>query len=125
MNLEFHLPLWAILYCSLIFANGIMTIIISNNKNIIYILSQLLSTAFMISFFFIYYGAITGADKKSVYIIMICFILFQEIWINRALYKKLVIEQTPASERAIVITSMGIIMALFLSPLFYIIFSLL
>ncbi|HIP02812.1 MAG TPA: hypothetical protein EYH01_02875 [Campylobacterales bacterium] len=124
MSFELHLPLWAILYCGLIFANGIVTVIISNNKNITYILSQLLSSAFMISFFFIYYGAVKGANEKTVYVLMITFILFQEIWVNQSLYKRIIVEQIPQNERSVVISALGITMAIFLSPLIYIIFSL-
>ena len=124
MNLELHLPLWAILYCGMIFANGIITIKMSNNKTITYMLSQLLSTAFMITFFFIYYGAIAGADDKTIYIIMVLFILFQEVWVNKELYKRLITEQIPANERAIVITVLGIIMTIFLLPMISIVISL-
>jgi len=124
MSFELHLPLWAILYCGLIFANGIVTVIISNNKNITYILSQLLSSAFMISFFFIYYGAVKGANEKTVYVLMITFILFQETWVNQSLYKRIIVEQIPQNERSVVISALGITMAIFLSPLIYIIFSL-
>jgi hypothetical protein len=124
MNFELHLPLWAILYCGLIFANGIVTVIISHNKNITYMLSQLLSSAFMISFFFIYYGAVGGASDKIVYIFMIIFILFQEIWVNKALYKQLILEQVPLHERSAVLSALGIVMAIFLMPLVYIIINL-
>jgi hypothetical protein len=124
MNFDLHLPLWAIFYCGLIFANGIITIYISNNKNITYILSQLLSSAFMISFFFIYYGAVEGTSEKSVYILMICFILFQEIWINKELYKQLIVDQIPAPERSAVISALGIVMTVFLIPIIFIIISL-
>lgn len=124
MNFELHLPLWAIFYCGLIFANGIVTILISGNKNIIYIISQLLSTAFMISFFFIYYGAVIGPNEKTIYLLMIIFILFQEIWVNKALYEQLIIDQVPPNERSTVLFSIGFIMIIFLIPLFYIIISL-
>jgi len=124
MSFELHLPLWAILYCGLIFANGIVTVIISNNKDITYILSQLLSSAFMISFFFIYYGAVGGASDKVLYILMVVFILYQEIWVNKELYKQLIIEQVPLHERNGVISALGIVMAIFLIPLVYIIINL-
>jgi ABC-type multidrug transport system permease subunit len=124
MNLELHLPLWAILYCGLIFANGIITIKMSNNKTITYMLSQLLSTAFMITFFFIYYGAVAGVNDKNIYIIMVLFILFQEIWVNKKLYKRLIAEQIPAHERAIVITVLAIVMLIFLLPMIFIVISL-
>ncbi len=123
MNFELHLPLWSILYCGLIFANGILTVNISNNKNIIYILSQLTSTAFMISFFFVYYGAVKGVEDKSIYVAMILFILFQEIWVNRELYQKLIIEQIP-HERSMAITVISVIMVIFLLPMIFIIISL-
>ncbi len=124
MNLELHLPLWAILYCGMIFANGVVTVIISPNKTAIYILSQLLSMAFMISFFFIYYGAVGGASDKVLYILMVIFILYQEIWVNKELYKQLIIEQVPLHERSAVVSALGIVMAIFLLPLVYIIINL-
>ena len=124
MSFELHLPLWAILYCGLIFANGIVTVIISNNKNITYMLSQLLSSAFMISFFFIYYGAVRGASDNVLYILMVIFILYQEIWVNKELYKQLFIEQVPMNERNAVISFLGIIMTIFLTPMIFIIINL-
>lgn len=78
----------------------------------------------MISFFFIYYGAVKGANEKTVYVLMITFILFQEIWVNQSLYKRIIVEQIPQNERSVVISALGITMAIFLSPLIYIIFSL-
>ncbi len=77
----------------------------------------------MISFFFIYYGAVEGASEKSVYILMIAFILFQEIWVNKALYKQLIIEQVPPHERNAVISALAIVIAIFLVPMIYIIIS--
>lgn len=78
----------------------------------------------MISFFFIYYGAVKGANEKTVYVLMITFILFQEIWVNQSLYKRIIVEQIPQNERSVVISALGITMSIFLSPLIYIIFSL-
>ena len=120
MNLELHLPIWAILYCGLIFANGILTIKISNNKTIIYTISQLTSTAFMISFFFLYYGAVKGVNDKTIYLIMVLFILFQEVLVNRELYKTVIIEQIPPQERDIALIVLAIITIIFLLPLIYV-----
>jgi len=119
MDIQLHMPFWAIFYCGFIFANGVLTVIISQNKNPFYIISELLSTAFAISFFFIYYG-IVDKPENTILVLMILFILFQEIWINRELYNKLVFQQIPASERGSVLGIIAVILLIFLLPLFYI-----
>ena len=120
MSLSFHMPFWAIFYCGFIFANGILTVIISQNKNPFYIISQLLSTAFAISFFFIYYEVV-DKPENTILVLMILFILFQEIWVNRELYNRLVFEQIPASERDITLIFIAIMLLIFLLPFFYIV----
>ena len=95
-----------------------------SQENIIYILSQLLSTAFMISFFFIYYGVVAGASEKNIYLLMIGFILYQEIWVNKELYKKLIVQQTIPHERGVITSILAVTMLIFLLPMFYIIISL-
>lgn len=76
MNFEFQLPIWAIFYSGLIFANGVITIIISQNRTKLYVLGELLSTAFMVSFFFIYYGAASRPSDDMVLFVMLGFIMF-------------------------------------------------
>jgi hypothetical protein len=114
------MPLWAIFYCSFIFANGVLTVIISQNRSNIYMISQLLSTALAISFFFIYYGVVDKPDN-TVLTLMILFILFQEIWVNKELYNKLIYEQIPENERDVTLISIGVILLIFLLPFIYII----
>ncbi len=125
MNFEFQLPLWAILYCGLIFANAIITIIMSQNRTKLYVLAQLLSTAFIISFFFIHYGAVAKPSDDMVLFAMLGFIFFQEVFINHELYKRVMFEQIPKEDRAVMIPIFGIIMSVFLLPFFYIVFEVL
>ncbi len=125
MNFEFQLPLWAIFYCGLIFANGVITIIMSHNKTKLYVLAQLLSTAFMISFFFIHYGAVARGSDDMVLFAMLGFIFFQEIFINYELYKRVVFEQIPKDDRAVMIPVLGVIMVVFLLPFFYVVLEVL
>ncbi len=125
MNFEFHMPLWAILYCGLIFANGVLTIIISQNRSPLYILGQLLSTAFIISFFFIYYGIVSKPDEVMILILMLLFIFFQEIWINKELYNRLIFEQISDEQKSTVMFVLGVIMLVFLMPFFYVVVSVL
>ena len=48
-----QMPLWAILYSGLILASAAGTIMISGRKSPLYILGELLSALFAISFFFL------------------------------------------------------------------------
>ena len=123
MDLQFHLPLWAILYTSVIFANAVVTIIISGNKSLIYQLSQLLSSAFMISFFFIYYGVIPTLSHGSM-ILILCFIVFQEVWVNKELYNRYIFDNIPKEEKSLAIGILAVLMLLFLLPLFFVVNSL-
>ncbi len=125
MSLEFHMPLWAILYCGLIFANGVLTIIISQNRTPLYVLGQLLSTAFIISFFFIYYGVVSKPNEVMILIFMLIFIFFQEIWINKELYNRLIFEQISDEQKSTVMFVLGVIMLVFLMPFFYVVVSVL
>ncbi len=125
MNFEFQLPIWAIFYSGLIFANGVITIIISQNKTKLYILGELLSTSFVISFFFIYYGAIARPSDDMVLFLMLGFIFFQEIIVNHQLYKKVMFEQIPKEDRAVFMPVLGVIMFVFLMPFFYVVFGVL
>lgn len=123
MNFEFQLPLWAIFYCGLIFSNGVITIIMSQNRSGLYILAQLLSTAFMISFFFIHYEAVARPSDDMVLFAMLGFIFFQEVFINYKLYKRVMFEQILKEDRAIMIPILGVIMSVFLLPFFYVVFE--
>lgn len=82
-------------------------------------LSQLLSTAFMISFFFVYYDIVEKPDRVII-VLMVLFILFQEIWVNREIYQEMVFKQIPHEHKNSAIFTIGILMIVFLLPLFYV-----
>lgn len=124
MIFEFHLPFWAILYCGLILANGILTLFLNPDKTPLYIIAQLLSTLFTISFFFFYYEALDRPDNIMTLLLMLFFILYQEIWANKTLYQKMIFENIPSSERIFTLTLIIITMALFLLPFLFIVISL-
>jgi hypothetical protein len=55
---------------------------------------------------------------------MLFFILYQEIWVNKKLYKKFVSDNIPKQERSTVFLVLGIMMIIFLSPFIYVVFAL-
>jgi len=120
MDIQLHMPFWAILYCGFIFANGVLTIIIAQNDNLFYKICQLLSAAFAISFFFVYYEIVEKPDN-TILTLMLFFILFQEVLVNRKLYDRLIFSQIAENEKNIVIASMGITLFIFLLPFIYVV----
>ncbi|MCH9813332.1 MAG: hypothetical protein K0U47_05240 [Epsilonproteobacteria bacterium] len=124
MTFELHLPLWAIIYCGLIFANGLLTIYLSPNQTKVYIIAQLLSTLFTISFFFFYYHIFERPETLTVLLLMLLFILYQESYANKALYKKILIDNIPPAERKVTLYFVGITILFFLFPFFYVVITL-
>ncbi len=86
MGLE--LPFWVIIYISLLISSSIGTIIISPDKNPLYILSELSVGIFSASFFLIYYGVLNYPSSFFTILAMVAFIIYQEAWVNRALYRE-------------------------------------
>ena len=116
-----HLPLWAILYCGMIFASASGTIMISPRKDILYIISEYLSAAFAIVFFALYYGVIAYPEDIMIPMAMLGFILYQEIWVNRKLYTFLKNEDESPKERMFVLFFTALVFLLLLSPFLWII----
>jgi hypothetical protein len=122
MEFQTDMPMWAIIYSIFIFVNGVATVIVSKNKSLIYAISQLLATAFMISFLFVYYQQVEKPES-FVIVLMVGFILYQEVVVNREIYEDLVFSQLEGEAKGFKI-GLFIFMALFLMPIFYIIASL-
>jgi len=118
-----QMPLWAILYSGLILASAAGTIMISGRKSPLYILGELLSALFAISFFLFNYEVVTYPPVLSIPFLMLTFILFQEVWINRELYTFLEMGDMPAQERKFMLGFIAIMMTLFLAPFFWITLS--
>lgn len=118
-----QMPLWAILYSGLILASAAGTIMISGRKSPLYILGELLSALFAISFFLFYYEVVIYPPALSIPILMLAFILFQEVWINRELYSFLEMGDMPPQERKFMFGFMAIMMTLFLAPFLWITLS--
>ncbi len=122
-SFSLHMPLWAILYSGLILASATGTIMISRRKSPLYILGELLSALFAISFFLFYYEVVAYPPALSILILMLSFILFQEIWINRELYGFLKMKDISPQERKFMLGFMAIMITLFLAPFFWITLS--
>lgn len=119
------MPFWAILYCGILLANGLLTIMISFDKSLIYQLSQSASTLFAILFFMFYYGVISKPDSITPMLLMLAWMLYQEIWGNRVVYQKLFQDFIPPHDRATTINYIITVTLLFLTPFFYIVTKLL
>jgi len=119
--LTLHMPLWAILYCGIIFASASGTIMMSGRKDILYIVGEYLSAAFAIMFFAMYYEVTPYPDSSIVPLGMLGFILFQEGWVNRALYGFLKKGDESPTERRFMLIFTAVIFLLFLSPFMWVI----
>ncbi len=115
------LPLWAILYSGVILASAAGTIMISKRKHPFYVIAELLSGFFSVTFFLIYYGVIPYPSSLTIPILMLGFILFQEMWINRSLYGFLKMEDTSPQERQFTLFFSAFFMLLFLAPFIWIV----
>ncbi len=114
------LPLWAIFYCALILASAAGTIMISGRRTAIYIVGELLSAVFAISFFLFNYGVLAYPSTIMIVLMMLSFILFQEVWVNRELYSFLRMEDVNANERKFTLWFTTLFMGIFLLPFFWV-----
>jgi len=125
MSPSSHMPLWAVLYAGLLFASATGTIMISGRKSPLYIVGELLSGFFAISFFLFYYQVIPYPATLSTVVIMVLFILFQEAWVNKELYSfvEIEFETIPQHEKKYVLGFMFFFIILLLAPLFWVTLS--
>ena len=124
--IESHLPIWAIIYSGLIFGSGIGTIIMNKDRTPLYIIMELLSTAFSISFFFIYYEKVAYPESISTILAMILFILYQEAWVNRKLYRFISDDnEVSENEKKPLLIFTIVFMFLLLSPFLWLVFEVL
>ncbi len=115
-----HMPLWAILFCGLIFASASGTIMMSGRRDIGYITLEYLSAAFSIMFFAIYYAVIPYPESIMIPLGMIGFVLFQEVWVNRKLYGFLKDDSIPKEEQKFMLIFTAFFFLLFVSPLLWV-----
>ena len=120
-NLHSMMPLWAIFYTGFILASAAGTIMISGRKSSLYILGELLSAFFAISFFLFYYGVLAYPSSIMIVVLMLGFIFFQEIWINRELYGFLQMEDVDEGEKRFTLWFGALFLAIFLLPFFWIV----
>jgi hypothetical protein len=115
------MPLWAILYTGLLLASAAGTIMISRSKSPLYIVAELLSGIFAVSFFLFYYEVVAYPSTIMIVVMMLAFILFQEIWVNRKLYGFIKDDQASKEENRIVLFFTAVIFLLFLSPFIWVV----
>ncbi len=123
MSFDLNIPFWAIFYCTFLMANGAMTVVISPDRSAKYIFGETLSTLLAISFFFMYFGTIKTPSTLILSLILF-FILYQEIWVNKELYKQMVFDNIPEHERSKMFNILAVLLLVFLSPFIYVVFSL-
>jgi hypothetical protein len=119
--LTLHMPLWAILYCGVIFASASGTIMMSKRKDILYIAAEYLSAAFAIMFFAMYYEVTPYPSSIMIAVGMLGFILFQEIWVNRKLYSFLKKGDESPKERQFLLLITTVVFLGFLSPFIWVV----
>ncbi len=114
-------PFWSIIYLFVLFLSAVFTIVISPNKSPFYILAELVSGLFAIMFFLFHYGVIPYPSHVLTPLLMLGFILFQEIWVNRDLYNMLSLQNIPEEEHRTMLLIVPLTTILFLSPFIWVV----
>ena len=115
------MPLWAALYVVSLVAGAVFTIYISRRFSPVYIAGQLASGLFSAAFFLIYYGLIPYPHSVSTPLLMLLFILFQEIWVNRELYDMLSLKNFPKSIHGLMLIAIPLLSVSYIGPLVWIV----
>jgi len=105
---------------SLIFS-AVFTIYISRNKSQLYMISQILSGVFTAAFFFIYYNIIPYPPSIATPILMLIFIIFQEIWVNKDLYDMVSLRHFPKKLHKTMLIVVPLSAIIFIAPVIWII----
>lgn len=115
------MPLWALLYVIGLIASAVFTIYISNNRSLIYIAAELSSGILASTFFMIYYHLIPYPATVITPLLMLGFILFQEVWVNRKLYDMLSLDNIPKEFHHLMLIILPLSTILFLAPFVWIV----
>lgn len=91
------------------------------DRSMLYIIAEYLSAAFAIMFFAIYYGVTPYPETILTPIMMILFILFQEVWINKEMYHFFHNEEDSPQERKALLSFTILFSLAFLSPFLWVI----
>jgi len=119
-----QLPWWALLYCIILLINGAGTLYIAGKSSPFYILGEMFSTLFAITFFLFYYEVLPRPASVWIPLGMLGWILFQEIWVNRHLYDMISVEGLPEEQRRQMLIFIPIIFILFLAPFVWVVLQL-
>ncbi len=116
-----YVPFWSLIYLFVLFISAIFTIVISPDKTPFYILAELTSGLFAVMFFLFYYGVVPYPSHLLTPLLMLGFILFQEIWVNRDLYNLISLQNVPEEEQKSMLLIVPLVTILFLSPFIWIV----
>ena len=101
--------------------SAVFTVYISPNKSPFYILAELASGLFAVMFFLFHYGVTPYPSHVLTPLLMLGFILFQEIWVNRDLYNLLSLQNVPEEEHRTMLLIVPLTTILFLSPFIWVV----
>lgn len=115
------MPLWAFIYSAVLFLSAIFTIFLARNHSPVYILGELASGLFAVGFFMIHYGVFPYPPTLLTPLMMLAFILFQELWVNRELYDLLSLQHVPEQEQRRMLIVVPLTTILFLAPFVWVV----
>ena len=115
------MPFWAVMYVFSVILSAVFTIYISPNKSLLYMVSQLLSGIFTAAFFFIYYGIVPYPPSVLTPFLMLMFIIFQEIWVNKDLYDMVSLRHFPKKLHKTMLIAVPLSVIVFIAPVIWII----
>lgn len=82
------MPIWAIIYCTLILCSGIGTIAVLRPMHMLRVLGEITSVLCAISFFLFYYHLIAQPQSLLLAVGLLVFPVYWEFWENRALMQR-------------------------------------
>ena|GEM_PF-6329401 len=115
------MPFWAVIYVFSLILSAVFTIYISRNKSLLYMISQILSGIFAAAFFFIYYNVVPYPPSIATPMLMLIFIIFQEVWVNKELYDMVSLRHFPKKLHKTMLVVVPLSAIIFIAPVIWII----
>ncbi len=115
------MPLWAVFYVTSLILGAVFTIYISQRRSPVYIAGQMASGLFASAFMLIYYDQIPYPRTVTTPLLMLLFILFQEIWVNRELYNMFSLKNFPKTTHRFMLIAVPLLSVSYIGPLVWIV----
>ncbi len=116
-----RVPFWAEMYVVSLILSAAFTIYFTRSHSLLYMASQLASALLTSAFFFIYYSQIPYPKSIVTPVLMLLFILFQEVWVNRHLYDLISLRHFPKKYHRQLLFWLPFLTVLYIAPVIWVI----